>query len=139
MADRFKSLDLRANIPIMIEQTQEDVLDLNRAQLYERSVDNTGTPLRLYRSQPYALQKNRRNPKPGFGRPDLYETGAFFRGFYLRVGRNVFTISSRDGKTSDLVKKYTPNIFGLDEKSRTEYRPIITGAIVRFIKQRTKV
>lgn len=136
---RFKSVNLRQQIPILIEQDSETVIELNQSQLYDRSVDSNGEPLRLYSSQAYAIDKNRMNSKPGLGRPDLFVTGQFYKGFNIRVTRNALTIRSSDSKTSDLIKKYGEGIFGLDPVSKDKFRPILHGNIVRYIKSVTKV
>ena len=136
---RFKSINLRQQIPILIEQDSETVIELNQSQLYDRSVDSKGEPLRLYSSQAYAIDKNRMNASPGLGRPDLFVTGEFYRGFNIKVTRNLLTIRSSDSKTSDLVKKYGSDIFGLDQQSKDKFRPRLQGNIVRYIKSVTKV
>jgi len=139
MYRRFKSINLRQQVPILIEQDADTVTDLNKEQLYERSVDKNGAPLRLYGSVGYSLDKNRINPRPGFGRPDLYLTGAFYRGFNIRVTRNALTITSSDSKTSMLTKKYGQDIFGLDQQSRDKFRPRLQNNIVKYIRLITKV
>lgn len=136
---RFKSINLRQQVPILIEQDSDTVIDLNQEQLYERSVDKNGAPLRLYGSVGYSLDKNKMNSKPGFGRPDLYLTGAFYRGFKIKATRNILTITSSDSKTSALTKKYGRDIFGLDEQSKDKFRPRLQNNIVKYIRLRTNL
>lgn len=121
MLRKFQSLDLRSEVPRIIEQTSPIIEKLNKSQLYEHSVDRDGEPLRLYASLSYALEKNRRNPKPGFGRPDLFNEGSFFAQFFTVVGSNTFETSSRDSKTSGLVAKYSADIFGLTKENKSKY------------------
>ena len=53
------------------------------------------------------------NPSVGFGRADLYYTGAFYRGWSLLITNTGFLFDSSDSKTSDLISKYGQNIFGI--------------------------
>lgn len=136
---RFSSINLRKQVPILIEQDSETVIELNQSQLYDRSVDKNNKPLSIYRSVPYAAEKNRMNPKPGFRRPDLFVTGQFYRGFNIKVTQNILTITSSDSKTSALTKKYGTDIFGLDEISKEKFRPRLQDNIVKYIRLITKV
>lgn len=121
MLQKFQSLNLRSEVPRLIEQTSSTIEKLNKEQLYDSSIDRNGEPLRLYASLSYALEKNRRNPKPGFGRPDLFNEGSFFSQFFTVVGANTFETSSRDSKTSGLVAKYSTEIFGLTKENKSKY------------------
>ena len=94
--------------------------DLNAAQLQAgiRADNSPITP--TYRNPLYAQYKNRRNPKPGFGRPDLKNTGAFYEGIDARVTSEGLEIESTEGKTKELQAKYGPEIIGLTDQSITE-------------------
>lgn len=140
MYKRFKGLNLRTEVPIIIEQNSELAIELNQKQLYERSVDKNGNALRLYRSAAYADQKNKMNSQPGFWRPDLYLTGDFYRGFFVKVSKNIFAISSRDSKTKKLVDMYGSDIFGLDNISKEKFREVIVKkGIINYIRFVTKL
>lgn len=121
MFRKFQSLDLRGQVPKIIASSTDEIETLNKKQLYEKSVDRNGEPLRLYASLSYAIEKNRKNPMPGFGRPDLFNEGSFFRQFFTVVGANYYETSSRDSKTSGLVAKYSSDIFGLTKENKAKY------------------
>lgn len=121
MLNRFESLNLRAEIPILIEKTEETIIALNQRQLYTQSIDKDGDPLGGYRSLAYEEMKIAMNPELG-GLVDLNLSGAFYRGFrLLTVDENIFEIDSTDSKTEDLENKYGAAIFGLTEDSLAEY------------------
>lgn len=94
------------------------LINYNQMQLYEKSVLATGANLALYRNQFYALDKSNRNPKPGFMHPDLYDTGDFYKGFYLTVTAQEYEIDSKDSKSGRLKQKYGDTIFGLTDQNK---------------------
>lgn len=103
------------------EQTKEPLADLNAVQLLN-GLSAKGKNLKSYSNPVYAELKNRMNPLPGFGNPDLRLTGAFYRGIYASSQGGRLSITSTDSKTPDLEKKYGElNIFGLSEKFRIEH------------------
>lgn len=140
MLDSFKRLNLRKQVPIIIEQTKEEIITLNQRQLYNNSEDAKGVPLRFYASNSYAFEKERRNPNPGFGRPDLFLSGAFYRGFYISVTNSTYDIYSRDSKTGKLVAKYGEDIFGMTDDSQQQYvEETLYNGLSKYIEQITGV
>lgn len=121
MLTGVQSIKLREQLPIIIRDTSGEILRLNRFQLYNQSIDKNGDPLRLYGSLSYALEKNKMNPAPGFGRPDLWLTGSFQRAMYVEVNQTMIKVWSRDRKTDLLVTKYSDEIFGMTPASKSEY------------------
>lgn len=94
------------------------VADLNADQMLE-GLDREGNPIRpTYASPEYAALKQRLNPRPTTGTPDLRLTGAFQRKIFLRFVQDAFELDSTDEKTEELVFKYGDVIFGLTEESR---------------------
>lgn len=121
MYNNFKRVNLRKQVPIILEQNKEELIALNQRQLYIKSQDSEEEPLQFYRSNGYADLKHRLNSSPGFGRPDLFLTGAFYKGFTVTVSPTFYIINSNDSKTQKLVAKYGPNIFGLSEESKAQF------------------
>lgn len=128
---QVRRLDLRSQMPVLIEQTANEIEELNKAQLYQRGEDSTGTKLDPYRSTIYGEFKHRMNPSPGLGTPDLFLTGAFYRGFFVRVTPTTFGVDSRDSKSSDLKRKYGETIFGLTRASKRDYIQIALWQAVK--------
>jgi hypothetical protein len=89
----------------------------------DEGVNKLGAKLQRYASNSYAARKYAINPFPGFGNPDLFRTGAFQRGFKLKIlTKNSFDIYSTDSKANDLTRKYGADVFGLTNESRDQYR-----------------
>jgi hypothetical protein len=103
------------------EQTKESLADLNAVQLLQGQ-SAKGKNLKSYANEEYAAYKNRLNPLPGYGNPDLRLTGAFYQGIRAEFSGGRLQITSTDSKTTDLQKKYgDENMFGLSEKFRNEH------------------
>lgn len=134
MINRVDRLRLREQVPVIIEQTSREIILLNQAQLYERSIDGDGKRLKAYSSPIYAIDKNRMNPLPGLFHPDLKLTGSFFYGMYVKVDKNVFTISSSDEKTAKLEGEYGTAILKLTDESKTRYaKGVFYQGLQRYI------
>lgn len=117
----IQKFDAEQVVEEVYEQTKEPLADLNAVQLLQ-GLSAKGRNLKSYASPLYAEMKNRMNPLPGYGNPDLRLTGAFYRGIYASNQSGSLSITSTDSKTPDLEKKYGElNIFGLSEKFRIEH------------------
>lgn len=135
---KFKSFDTQKEGRRAIERTKDAAVDLNREQLYFSSMRSDGSYLQAYRSEFYAEYKERKNPSPGFGSPDLYDTGSFQNKMFAVVKGDELTFDSKDSKTADLVKKYGKLIFGLTSKSLDEYATVtVHRELVRRVKEVT--
>jgi len=62
---RVQSISLPMQVPIIIDNTKQSIIELNQRQLYNDSEDSNNEALRLYGSLSYALEKNKLNPLPG--------------------------------------------------------------------------
>ena len=94
-----------------VRDNSEQILDLNRIdQLYMRGIDADGERLIPYRPKTVMIKKERGQV---FDRTTLEDTGAFYRGFFIKfVDDFTIQIYSQDEKTKLLEEKYG-NIFGL--------------------------
>lgn len=136
---RFQSVNLRQEIPSIIESTKQELADLNRDQL-RYGYDKNGERLKSYSSLTYAIDKNQRNPLAGVGNPDLRDTGKFYNGWKIDVSQTDITFDSTDSKTPDLESKYGQTIFGLTTESKSTYvTNILYDLIKRYIQDKTKV
>ena len=79
------------------------------------------------------------NPLPGFLHPDLYLTGAFFRGFVVNAGyTGTFIITSTDEKADDLERRYGKEIFGLTKEDKSIYaKGVFYDALKTYLAERT--
>ena len=104
---------LEAQALKIIAEIQDTILDYNReGQLY-KGLDATGQKISpKYSRERYKRAKNRVNPLPGIGTPDLKLTGKFYSDFFLTAKNGVIDIFSSDEKADKLEAKYG-DIFGL--------------------------
>lgn len=136
----FQSLDLDGEARRIIERrsSTDEIKRLNKEQLYNFGVDSEGVKLKRYASNYYAKEKNYDNRRPGFGVPDLYVTGKFYKGFYTSISPNKIEISSKDSKTQKLIDNYTPDIFGLTDDNETYFAiRTLRPEIIKYIERIT--
>lgn len=138
MLDRVKSLDLRSEVPVIIERTQADLILLNQTQLFQHGMKADGSFLAPYKNKYYAAKKHARNPQPGLNRPDFKDTGDFYKDFFVKADKNVFEVDSRDSKSASLIERDGEKIFGLTDKNKAVYSlgPLFKG-IQRYITAKT--
>lgn len=109
-----------------VSDTQENIVDLNKVQLFEglnsrdEVIGEYLGGIYGYKNVDYAFEKYSKNPLPGLGNPDLFDTGSFFAGFTISISGKKMDIFSTDSKNDKLFQKY-PAIFGLGPKAQTMY------------------
>ncbi len=131
MLRNVQSLDLRVQMPVLVQQTSFEIVRLNQSQLFS-GIDSTGQKIsKKYNNVAYAVKKEQQNPLPGFLTPDLNLTGAFYSGFGVVVENNDYKIDSSDEKGQKLIVAYGEDIFGLTDKNKSEYS---TGVLFSAIK-----
>jgi len=139
MLAKWKSVNLEREVPIIIQSSSDEMVKLNRSQLYQKGVDSENEKLKPYQSPAYALDKNRINPLPGLFNPDLYLTGAFQRGFYAQVkaGKSII-FGSTDFKSDRLERDYGKEIFGLTKDNSKVYLDTTVMPLIReYITRQT--
>lgn len=117
--DNFKRMDIKSVGVGALRATSEQMLDANRRQMMEGKgrVKNIGR----YRAADYARFKNSLSGTAGLGNVDLRLTGSFQDRMKMDVSGENIVIDSSDGKASDLVAKYGEQVFGLNNKNRSEF------------------
>lgn len=131
MARRWRTVTLRTQVPIIIQSQSDELAELNKMQLFQKSLLATGQRLELYGDIKYALDKEKLNPQPGFLHPDLKLTGDFYDGWLVTVKAPYINFTSDDAKTDQLVLNYTQYIFGLTKENKTIYA---TGSFYTALK-----
>lgn len=135
---RVQAVNLRAQAPIIIELTADEIIMLNQAQLYTQSIDRDGDALGGYRAVWYEELKRGLNPQLD-GLVDLNLTGDFYGGFYVSVEDTEFIIGSTDQKSQELENKYGKAIFGLTDESRALYiKNAFFKALMNYLQTLTK-
>lgn len=125
----------------ILANVQDQVTELNKAQL-KQGLTPLGQKLSpKYRNIRYARAKNTVNPLPGFGTPDLKFTGRFQSNFYLTASNKKFDIFSSDAKTDKLIAKYgKENIFGLTiENNEIVNYEILLPKLMTWVLSKLKI
>jgi len=136
---RFGMLNLREQVPVIIELTSDEIILLNQAQLYKSSLDSLGNNLGGYYFELYENLKKELNPTLG-GLVDLYLRGDFYSGFFVSIEEDTFVIGSTDSKSDDLESKYGKAIFGLSDESKAIYsKGLFFQALRNYIEGITKI
>ena len=107
-SERLKQFDVMKAIKALIEERENQIADLNTAQL-EKGEDSEGNDLGVYKVFSY---KNRFRPV------DLRDTGAFHNSINPDVKKDQFIMSATDEKTDMLQDKYGDEILGLNDDSK---------------------
>ena len=132
---RMQAVDIYKLGQASVMEHEDELIKLNQDQLLQGEKADE-TQVGTYKWNSYANQKYIQNPRAGFGNVDLRKTGAFFNWFYVTLkGRNQFTLSSSDDKTSGLVSKYDANIFGITPpNSRIAGEQYVQPTLIQKIK-----
>lgn len=140
MSRRVHSINLDEIGGKIIERTSQRIIDKNQSQLEYTGTDANGRRLRRYASNSYAARKHAINGLPGFGVPDLKLTGAFYKGWKVKVSGNKFEINSTDPKTPDLIRNYGEDIFGLQPIKKMQYSSeTMQPELVKEVKKILKI
>ena len=134
MYRNFQNIKLRDQVPIIIEETKQSLVELNHAQLDE-GFNADGIELEPYAQSTIAYKKSKGQR---FDVTTLKDTGAFRSKWVLEVSKTDITFNSSDSKTDGLVEKYGYNIFGLTKDSKTTYSlGIFYDRIKKHISEKT--
>lgn len=131
---RFTKINIKATVQECFRLEGFDIMESIRHQMLRGERGNGGKILPTLRNREYAQRKNQKNPLAGFGTPDLYDTGAFQGGMYIKFGNMTFTIGSNDTKAPDLETKYTKDIFAPNDTSKREFTPKIYERLMRSLR-----
>jgi hypothetical protein len=138
MRERLQSLsliDITGEVMQSLE-VEEDILDLNRNQLYESGIDSKGNKLHQYRSNHY---RDFKYEIRGRELTDLFLTGQFQRNFYITVENGTYDFYSTDSKTQKLIDNYGDQIFGLTEENKIKAHYIIRPLLLQVLRDKLKV
>lgn len=132
MYDRVKSINVKNELPFLVQKTSYDIEALNKNQLYH-GLRSDGYEIHPpYANKYYSRKKRAMNQKAGAGIPDLFLTGSFYKGFQVSVTKDTFEVDSVNDKSSSLKSKYSDKIFGLTNDSKREYA---LGAFFTALKE----
>ncbi len=114
-----------------VEQTKDIAAQLNRDDL-SVGLLATSNPITPQYSPAYAKKK-------GTTTPNLYFTGAFYKGIFVEVNKTTLTFNSSDIKATPLEARYSKYIFGLTADSKAEYAKQLRPILIAKLKAATKL
>lgn len=124
---------------------KQDLAALQRNQLFhglnskDQVIGDTESGRLGYKDKNYAFDKYKKNPLPGLGNPDLFDTGDFYRGITVTVTGRKLSIYSTDSKNLQLSSKY-PFIFGLGPKAQKVFiESFLAKAFFDYRKSKIKL
>jgi hypothetical protein len=120
LIESVKAFDVEENIEEAVNDDPEAITMYNKQQLYNEGMGSNGSKIREYadarKTRGYSEVKNRMNPNPGYGTPDIFFTGETYREMFAKMNKNELIISSLTPQTPKL-EADRPNIFGLTNES----------------------
>lgn len=137
MLRRWESLDIIEITGEAIEQTKEEAIKIQQAQLFLRGEKADGSKLKPYKSPVYARKKNLMNPNPGLGQPDAKFTGELYREMFVDVQGDKAVFDSASPHAAMMIKRDGSAIFGLTKPSKDLYAYTYMPVVQRTIKFKT--
>ena len=112
-----------------LEQAQRDQMSIGK------NADNNN--IGRLKNKGYALRKKANGGKAPLNIADLKNNGDFYKGIKASADRTIFTLTSTDYKKPFLIKRYTEQIFGYNDKTFTSVKDVvlIPGMIADIKKQ----
>lgn len=125
----------------ILAEVQEIITKLNTDQLLEGKTPKGQKLEPEYSRERYKRVKNKLNPLPGYGTPDLKLKGDFHSEFYLTAKNQEFELHSSDFKTPFLEKKYgKDNIFGLTvQNNKIVNYEILLPRLLEWVLSKIKI
>jgi len=123
---RFESIDIAGAVSDAMKDNEQDILNLNREQLYDRGEGVDSKPL-----PPYSAAYAKRKARPGI--VDIYKSGELQAEMTLHFEGQQYAISSAAPHTV-YVWSRRQKIFGLTEESKSRATVIIAPALVARLK-----
>jgi hypothetical protein len=137
LMNALTSFDIKKEAIGVVERNKQHFVTLNQSQLL-KGEKKDGTKLKGYKLKWYAELKNKINPLPGLGTPDLKLTGSFYKGMFASVDGDNINEFSTDEKAEALQNKYGPGIFGLQDPNQEIFNEtIILPDYLGVIEQKT--
>lgn len=134
---KLKQINLRAIYRNVVKEHERDALDLQKEQMSAGIADQGDDIEPGYRPRTIELKKAKGQET---GHVTLQDTGAFYRGQYVKFSIDHFEITSRNRKRNKLVLKYHGNkggdIFGLAPESKEVFGAMILPDLQREFREK---
>lgn len=116
MRAKLEAYDFDKEIKIILENGTQLLFQLQKNQWIE-GLRSDRTPIGQYASKPYAMKKNKQNPKAGFGFIDLIDTEETIDSLKVDISGEFMNYELQKDD-HDLVVRYGEDILGLNIDSR---------------------
>jgi hypothetical protein len=103
-----------------IKSIEKELLDKNKDQIFNKSKDIHGNPIGFYSYATEVISKGKKKKGEPF---TGFDTGDFFKGFYMQEVSGVLRFGSSDSKTQTILnsKNWLSNeLFGLSDENLKE-------------------
>ena len=119
-AKKLQARSLQNSLFNFIKRIEKELLDKNKDQIRNQSKDIFGNPIGFYTYATEVLSRgNKKKGAPFTG----YETGDFFKGFYMQEVAGVLRFGSTDPKTPTILNSeswLSDELFGLSDENLKE-------------------
>jgi len=134
---QLRAIDIDKILDESLRESEKDILDLNRDQLYDDGVINVNNPSQREYYAPQTIAQKKK--KAAFKKTDfvtLKWTGDFYEKFKILIFRDSFVISSTDLKWANYLEPNSRfgNALGLTENSLKKVRDMILPLVLKRIK-----
>ncbi len=135
---RLQSVDLHAIINDAAREKRQDIIELNRDQMWKAGVMDVNKPGQKLEYAPSTIKQKKR--KATFKKTSFITLrwfGDFYESMKLVFFKDRFAIDDDDLKWANWLEPQDrfENALGLTDKSMTKLRKIITAPIIRRLKQ----
>jgi len=116
--EKAKDVDVIKILDEVISENEKELLELYQDIQLQLGKDGTGNEIGFYNDVLYATEKNKQNPKAGFGNVDLKLTGKFYDEMVIQQTSDFYQITSFVDYLPDIVKKYGMEWAGWNEETK---------------------
>ena len=141
LIDNLKKVENELIITLsdVINDNSEQLEQAQRDQMAKgKNADNNN--IGRLKNKGYALRKKANGGKAPLNIADLKNKGDFYKGIKASADRNTFTLTSTDSKKDFLIKRYTEQIFGYNNKTFTSVKNVVlVPGMIKDIKKQLKI
>ena len=137
-------LSIPATVAACVRENEAVAIDMNaEEQLFEKGENRLGVKISDYRPySPVTVEYKRLKGQP-YDRVTLRDEGDFESSFHVRVEADSVQIAASDPKTGALIRKYGPEILGLNAENLQELtagyiQPALCSRLVQTLNNRAK-
>ena len=133
---KYESVDTFVLITRIVAANQSFILDLNRSQLNDYGIKNTGDAVRPgYKNLTINLKKQKGQR---IDHVTLKDEGDFYNSFRIEFTQSGFFIKALDVKTKSLIAKYGREILGLTEPNIEKFLKFAYPKMLTMLKEFTR-